>query len=324
MRKLLTVCVVILVILAACSGNDTPRQAPPVAIALPTERGDDGSAAETVEEPRISEAELSRTERTFEYDPNAIAIPVSVAAPPPQAYRNPRYLRQCRRDSRRGDLPESERVEVKSEARTRARQLARDGQLDEALIFTRMAYGEEGTPTEDNADGYHAMLAVIDFQRGGMSRVEMMVNYAPRRVFPQTGDSRAATRQRWIAELQLNGRRPPSWPAHRSARWHSYPPWQSYGCPRWLATADAVRPLLRRYEGRPVGRGPCEEVPHHWGGDMDDHSDDCHWRVIDCGRTADTFWVIDEVCREQSLPGQSEVLQVAADDDHATNEPPGA
>ena len=231
--------------------------------------------------------------------------PETVRAPEPPAYRRPRYIQRCRRDRWTGH-PEAETVEVKDDARERARALARANELDEVLIFSRMAYGEEGTPTENNADGYAAMLSVIDFRRQftreGMrvvrrprplSRIETMVAYSPRRVFPRPGDGQRAVHQQWLAEVELDGGRPFSW-RKLIYRNPGHPRWQHYGCPRWLATVDEVRELFLRYP-EDTGRGPCEERPHHWGGDMDDHSDDPRWRIIDCGATEDTFWVVEEV-----------------------------
>lgn len=228
-------------------------------------------------------------------------------------YRNPRYITQCRRASRR-DAEVSRVVESRDEARTRARALARSGELNEVLILARMAYGEHGTPREGRNDDPRtpewdeawAILAVMDSLRGQMSRVEMMVNYAPRRVFPGS----ETARQRWISELRLDGTRPPSWPRPRGRRFYQHPGWQGYGCPRWLATVDAVRALLRRHPDR-VEAGPCDEVPDHWGGAMDDHrAIQAGWRRVQCGRgnTLNRFWVVPE--RAAQRLGRSQVPEV--------------
>lgn len=211
-------------------------------------------------------------------------------------YRHPRYQAACRRESRL-DTAAAVTIEDRGEARERALEEARSGRLDEVLIFARLAYGETGTPVpglnDDPStplvDEYEGFLAVIDHRRGRMSRVEMMIQYGPRRVFPRESD----IRQRWIAELELDGRRPPSWPAPRNQRFHSHPAWRHYGCPRWLATVDAVRDLFRRYEGRRVGRGPFPEVPHHWGGDMDAwRAQQGGWRTIRYPFARNNFWVV--------------------------------
>jgi hypothetical protein len=212
-----------------------------------------------------------------------------------QAYRNPRYVQRCRVEARR-DAPESSTVEDRSEARSRAVLLARSRQLDPVLLLARIAYGESGTPQPGRnddprtplVDEYEAFLAVMDSLRGQMSREEMMVRYAPRRVFPRAEDSR----QRWVSEVQLDGSRPPSWPAPRNRRFHPHPGWRHYGCPRWLATVDAARAVLRAHP-TDVGRGPCERQPDHWGGAMDDHRAlRAGWRPVDCGTTLNNFWSV--------------------------------
>ncbi len=223
-----------------------------------------------------------------------VSVARILAERPP--YRDERYIARCRRESRR-DAPASEVIEDRDEARRRARALARSGQLDPVLIFSRMAYGETGTPnprhnddpSTPNWDEAEAILAVIDNRRGRMSRIEMMVNYAPRRVFPKPGDERQA----WISELQLDGARPPSWPRPRQRRHHGHPPWRQYGCPRWLATVDRVRQVLRSHP-RTVAPGICEEVPDHWGGTMDRYGFERGWRRVTCGRgfTRNLFWVV--------------------------------
>jgi len=206
----------------------------------------------------------------------------------PMPYRNRRYVARCRREARR-DAPAAITVEDRDEARRRARALARAGMLDPVLVFARMSYGEAGTPLPGrNDDDYYGMLAVMDAQRGAMSRVEMFVNYSPRRIFPMESD----VRMRWIAELQIDGSRPPSWPAPRHVRRQTAPSWAAYGCPRWLATVDAVKRLLRSHNAT-VGAGPCTEVPHHWGGTMDTpRALRMGWRRISCGTTVNGFWVV--------------------------------
>ena len=249
---------------------------------------------------------------------DAGAAPVRVAdmnlrLPP---HRSSRYVARCRREARREGVV-VEALENKPEARARARALARSGVLDPVLIFSRMAYGEAGSPQPGRNDQeYFAMLAVMDSLRGGMSRVEMFVNSAPRRVFPHPGHVRNA----WIAELQLDGRRPPSWPRPQGRRFHSYPTWRSYGCPRWLATVDAVRRLLRVHPDR-VGAGSCEEVPDHWGGAMDQHrADRGGWRMIRCGHTLNRYFVVPERAARRGLPAQNQVLEGATGRGDASDE----
>ena len=195
-------------------------------------------------------------------------------------YRNPRYVRRCRSEARR-EAPAGVTVESREEARDRAVQLVRHHRLDTALLFARIVYGESGTPSPGVNDNEPlAILAVIDAQRGAMTRAEMMARYSPRRVFASPTDAR----QLWIAELQANGSKPPSW--------NSPANWRAYGCPRWLATLESARRVLSRHPGR-VGAGPCAEVPHHWGGDMDSHRAEARgWLRVDCGVTRNTFWVV--------------------------------
>ena len=211
------------------------------------------------------------------------------------AYRNSVYARRCRVEARR-DAPVSSTVEDRSEARSRAVRLARARELDPVLLLSRIAYGEAGTPqhgrnddpTTPLVDEYEAFLAVMDSLRGEMTREEMMVRYAPRRVFPREED----VRQRWLSEVQLDGARPPSWPAPRNRRFHSYPSWRHYGCPRWLATVDAARAVLRAHPDD-AGRGPCERRPDHWGGALDDHrAIRAGWDPVDCGTTLNNFWSV--------------------------------
>jgi len=214
---------------------------------------------------------------------------------PPDAYRNPVYARRCRVEARR-DAPVSIAVEDRSEARSRAVRLARARELDSVLLLARIAYGEAGTPHHGRnddpstplVDEYEAFLAVMDSLRGEMTREEMMVRYAPRRVFPREGD----VRQMWLSEVQLDGSRPPSWPAPRNSRFHSHPSWRHYGCPRWLATVDAARAVMRAHPEN-VGRGPCERRPDHWGGTLDDHRAlRAGWAPVDCGTTLNNFWSV--------------------------------
>lgn len=230
-------------------------------------------------------------------------VVVAVASAP---YRHARYQTRCARESRLDASPATT-VEDRAEARARALQQARGGGLDEVLLFARLAYGETGTPVPGRnddpstplVDEYEGFLAVIDHRRGQMSRAEMMVYYGPRRVFPRESD----VRQRWIAELTLDGRRPPSWPAPRGERFHSHPAWRHYGCPRWLATVDASRTLFRHYEGRRVGRGPFPEVPHHWGGDMDAwRARQGGWRTIRYPFANNNFWVVPEATDSATDP----------------------
>jgi hypothetical protein len=225
-------------------------------------------------------------------------IPVAQMLARSFPWRNPRYIAQCRRESRR-DAASALSIFSKDEARERARQAARRGELDETLIFARMVYGETGPPQAGRNDDPGtplwdeavALLSVIDARRGELSRVEMMVAYGPRRVFPHP----TSERNWWVAELQLDGRRPPSWPAPRNRRFHSYPRWRTYGCPRWLATIDAVRRVLRAHPSRiEPGEGPCEERPDHWGGAMDQpRADSQGWRRIQCGTSLNRFYVTD-------------------------------
>lgn len=226
------------------------------------------------------------------------------------AYRDPRYVRRCGTESRR-DTPVAERVEDRDEARARARALARSGELDTVLIFARVLYGETGTPNPRHNDDprtplwdeAEAILAVIDQRRGRMSRVEMMVNYSPRRVFPETDDER----QQWIAELELDGTRPASWPRARQLRHHEYPPWRQYGCPRWLASVDAARRVIRAHPDR-IGAGPCKEVPDHWGGTMDRYGFERGWRRVQCARgfTRNLFWIVPS--REDRAEERAEIV----------------
>lgn len=268
-------------------------------------------------------------------DARPVAASITVAEAvrvQPMPYRNERYITRCRRESQQ-DAPEAETMESKPAARERARALAREGAVDEVLLLSRVAYGETGTPqpgiNDDPAtptwDEVDAFLAVMDGRRGLMSRVEMFTNYSPRRIFPHPED----VRQRWIAELQLDGARPPSWPAPRQRRFHGYPPWRSYGCPRWLATVDAVRRVLAAHPRRiTAGTGPCEQRPDHWGGEVgvDDRAVRLGWRLVDCGSTRNRFWVIPGP-DEEPLPRPSPVLDRAPDADdepRAQDEPRGA
>lgn len=209
-------------------------------------------------------------------------------------YRHERYRRQCREDAAL-DAPEATLVHDRSEARRRAITVARRGAIDPVLLFARVVYGETGTPypgrnddlSTPRVDEYEAILAVIDQRRGERNREEMLATYAPRRIFPSPEDAR----QRWIAELQLDGRRPPSWPRALGDR--QYPGWRSYGCPRWLAAVDAAREVWDYYRGRPIGVGPCDEAPDHWGGRMDDpRAIQSGWRRVSCGRTRNNFWIV--------------------------------
>jgi len=285
----LALVVIAAVCVSYCSGCSPPPTRTEIRPVAPIEILLDGGFDAGVSCPTPTEEE--------EPDAHAITVAEALRFRALNPYMSPHFRPICRRDSWRGDLELAETVLSKPEARVRARSLARAGALDELLIFARVLYGEEGPPTHENPDGAAAILAVIDYQRNRMSRVEMMVNYGPRRVFPHPGEGRRKTRSRWLAGTALNGRRPRAWRDELIVHNPGHPRWRFYGCPRWLSTIDWARDTLELYP-ETVGAGPCEEVPHHWGGDMDDHADDCHWRVVDCGVTEDTFWVVDEECRE--------------------------
>jgi hypothetical protein len=285
------IAVVLIANCSSCAEPPPPRHDPDPAIVLAEMEADAAAALPAYEGPIDPEPEP---------DPAPIpTVDVSDLAPPP--YRDPRWIRRCRVEARR-NAPAAETIEVKDDARARARALARADELDEVLLLARIAYGETGTPRRANDDPRtsvwdepHAFLAVIDRRRGAMSRAEMFAAYSPRRIFPHPDDQR----QRWVAELQLDGLRPPSWPAWRGARWHHYPPWRQYGCPRWLATVDAIQRLMRSVPAN-VGAGPCTETPDHWGGGpgVDDQAERRGWRLVDCGRTRNRFWVVPTAAEE--------------------------
>lgn len=265
--------------------------------------------------------------------PDAAALPVATLTVAeatrvhPMPHRNPRYRARCRREGLRV-APEAEAIVSKSEARARARRLARAGRLDEVLLLSRIAFGETGTPQPGRNDDpstplwdeAEAFLAVLDGRRGIMSREEMFVAYSPRRVFPhpaaEENPRTAHVRNMWIAELQIDGSKPPSWPRTAS---NGFPHWRSYGCPRWLAAVDAVQRLLAAVPQRIVA-GPCGERPDHWGGrvGLDDHPIELGWRLVDCGHTLNRFWVIPvdgEGVEDEPLPADRPVLEQAADDE---------
>jgi hypothetical protein len=285
MKKMLEMlALVVMVPIGSCGVPDVVR--PPEIVIV----AESAWKVAEVPEPALEPEVVAKTEP----DPEVVTVEVATELP---AYRNRRYIDQCRRDGRR-DAPAAEPVDDRDDARSRARALARAGDLDEVLVFSRMAYGEAGTPIRGRNDNdYEAMLTVLDGLRGRMSRVEMFVNYAPRRIFPRADKER----QMWLSELQLSGARPPSWPSPRGrrGRFHPHPPWRAYGCPRWLATVDAVRKLLRDNQRRIVVTdsgtiGPCSEIPDHWGGEegVDDEAIERGWRLVNCGTTRNRFWEV--------------------------------
>lgn len=241
-----------------------------------------------VRDPQTEVVELVQTidlEPAPESDAEIETITASEAIPTPFPHESPRYTARCREEARR-DTPVAISIEVREDARTRARALAREGSLNTVVIFARMLYGETGPPIPgENDDEAEAILAVMDSLRGRMSRVEMFVTYSPRRIFPQLDDQR----QQWLAETQLDGTRPVSWPRPRYARHHEYAAWINYGCPRWLATVDWSRRTLRANPGN-IGQGPCSEIPDHWGGDIDDPN--TGWKYISCGTVRNGYYVV--------------------------------
>jgi len=324
MRNPLTAC---LVLLAACSLEPpaSPAIITPIIAIEPelVEIVETPDAGEPVAAPDAGEPVAAPT------------VAEATRAQQPLPYRNPRYIRRCRRESRR-DAPAVEAIVNKPEARARARALARAGRLDDVLILSRIAYGETGTPVPGRNDDpstprwdeVEAFLAVLDGRRGLMSRAEMFAAYSPRRVFPhpaaEENPRNAHIRNMWIAELQLDGSRPPSWPRERGV-YSPHPTWRRYGCPRWLATVDAVRRTLRLASRRvvPVSAGertgPCAEQPDHWGGrvGIDDHAVELGWRLVNCGHTNNRFWVVplDEGVEDEPLPEERPMLEQAADDE---------
>lgn len=259
----------------SCSEPAAPAPTPepePTVVAEPTPPPDAEPPAPDVDEPVTVPAAIAVSE--------VVRIPV---------YEQDRYRRRCRTESRRA-APSAERVEDRDEARQQARLMARDRAIDPVVMFARIAYGETGPPQlgeNDHPstqlwDEAEAFLAVIDQRRGRMSRLEMMAVYSPRRVFPRPDDRR----QQWLAEVQRDGRTPPSWPT-------SGPPWRTYGCPRWLATVDAAKAVLEARD-ESVGKGPCDEVPDHWGGSFDTFPFEHGWRRVVCagGHTRNLFWAV--------------------------------
>lgn len=226
--------------------------------------------------------------------PEVITVPASIAisniarvAP----HQSESYAQRCREESR-GTTGRAERVEDRNEARQQARLTARDGAISTTLLFARIAYGETGAPdpvegenddpTTHLWDEAASILAVIDNLRRGRSRAEMMATYAPRRIFPRPDD----VRQQWLAEVQLDGRMPASWHSSRGL-------WRAWACPRWLATVDAVESILEAHPDD-IGQGPCQEVPDHWGGEMDTRAIELGWRRVICagGHTRNLFWAV--------------------------------
>lgn len=210
---------------------------------------------------------------------------------PHRPYERAIYRRRCRAVRwQRGEAALT--MDLKSDARERARALARAGELDEILLFARILHGETGTPRRANDDPStplweeaQAILMVLDGRRGAMSRAEMFAAYSPRRLFPHPEDQR----QLWVAELALDGAMPPHWPRHIA-----HPRWTSWGCPRWLATLDAAKRVLESAPGRLTEGGPCEEVPDHWGGEVGiDDREHLGWRQIDCGsHVRNRYWSV--------------------------------
>lgn len=275
-------------LLLSCSSGAPPEVITPVAEEVEALDG-----GEVVSDPEpVVEAEVELGEVEVVVPVETISVAEMVSQRP--AHRDPRYTSRCRGMSR-SHAPVAETVGDKDQARARAVADARAGLLNEALLFARVVHGETGAPSRQNDDPAtplwdeaEAILAVIDSRRGEAGRVEMLARYSPRRVFPHPEDER----QKWIAELQADGRRPPSWPRPRGRRHHEHPTWESYGCPRWLATLDAVQRVLSAYERRSVGAGPCEQEPDHWGGEMDTYGETLGWRRVSCGVTRNLFWVV--------------------------------
>lgn len=190
------------------------------------------------------------------------------------------YQGQCAREGRT-DAEETRTVEDRDEARRLAIILTRNGELSDDLMLARMCYGEASARVDVNDCA--AILAVVDKKRRSRSRAEMIATYGPRRVYPHPDD----VRQRWISELQANGKRPPSWPGITD---RAFPAWRSWGCPRWVRVLEHAKGLIRRHP-RSIGNGPCSEAPDHWGGEMDDHrAIRAGFIPVNCGNTLNNFW----------------------------------
>ena len=91
-------------------------------------------------------------------------------------------------------------------------------------------------------------------------------------------DRERTDRRRWIAHLALDGSRPRGWP--RQLAWERYRP-------RWLATVEHVRAVLRGEVA-----DPCGGEADHWGGPMDDHrARRAGWTRVECSApTRNRFW----------------------------------
>lgn len=273
--------VIFVFVLSRCVGcTPVPRERPPPVVELP-------------ERPPVIEVVDLRVDAIApEPEPEQLedaGVPTVEAVEPHRPYERDRYRRLCRA-VRWERAPAALTMNLKSEARRRARALARAGELDEVLLFVRILHGETGTPRNANDDPRtplweeaQAILMVLDGRRGSMSRAEMFAAYSPRRIFPHPDDAR----QLWVAELQLDGAQPMHWP-----RYAGHPRWTSWGCPRWLATVEYARAVLEAFPER-ITEGPCSEVPDHWGGEPGiDDREHLGWRQVDCGPARNRYWIV--------------------------------
>ncbi len=122
-----------------------------------------------------------------------------------------------------------------------------------------------------DSDDCRVIASIVRYQAGrrGMSPARYVARYHHRHT-----QSRSRP---WLGELDARLTMPPSWPDDRV-------PWATRGRPAMLRLLDVVR--------AEDGHG-CDRQPVTWGGTVDRERiarmTASGWRVVQCGRTVNTF-----------------------------------
>jgi hypothetical protein len=151
--------------------------------------------------------------------------------------------------------------------------------LDPALILARVCVKEAGFDSHRDCVGIWTVL-----DRVGSGDVVRGARAYSHRVFEPS----QLGRRPWIAYLREDGSQPKLWPASMA--------WTNYRV-RWLALIADARTIIR---DRPQS---CPA--RHWGDHGRDHlrAVSYGWRQIDCGATANEFWVNPRLLRAELAAG---------------------
>lgn len=146
----------------------------------------------------------------------------------------------------------------------------------DAYDLARYSVNEAGLDPTDDIHGLADSFRFLARKRGWSFGAAMHAR--ARWVFnPERGD-----RRRWVTHLRLDGRRPDGW-LDRDGDWKE-------ARSKWIARLELAQRIVDGIEPT-----TCEAEVFHWGGPNVDRARiergiaRGYWRVVDCGRTRNTF-----------------------------------